>query len=427
MKERGISIEESSGGIYHARINGPITDVHMHPRIFDPRFFGTELGDIANGKAGLHMYSQAALRGGFYRGMAMTNESLRIFSPDEPDQTELIPYPVTKVDRLLAAASVIIQRSLMQIGIIMSVDREAIGLGQAEKKPAFTTKEIGDTFSNKYVRGLTGALKIFGNPSTGGFNIPPEYVIPVAKVWHKHNPIKPVGMHLENELVGQILEEWPEDIPAHIAHVSSRQELAAVIEAKDRGKDVTCEATPHHMFLTEATKEAIGPTGCMLPTLKSQEDRQYLWDNKEYIDIFASDCAPHRMIDKVGVDGKGLEKPANGVTNHDVFLPLYLAALIDGKLTEQELYERLVINPMNRFNLPDTRVHTSFVLREITAEEATKTTEYGCSPFVMSPETPKMIGRISTMVGSDGRLMISTVGNEPLLTARPGYQNLIRF
>jgi hypothetical protein len=326
------------------------------------------------------------------------------------------------IDRLYAAAQTITENSLMKTGIIMGVDPEAIGLN--ENSNGFSTRKIEEVYSSREVKNLTTALKIYGDYTTGGYNIPLRTIIPVAETWDDHNHGKPVILHLEDEAVGYILEAWPANIPVHIAHVSSKEELEAVIIAKQNGKDVTCEATPHHMFLTEKTRDEIGAFGCMKPSLKPEEDRKFLWDNLEYIDIFASDCAPHRLRDKIGPDGKDLEKPAFGVTNHDVFLPLFFQAILDGKLTEQRLYERIVTNPLKRFNLPFMDSYSSFSLVPVHADEATAYTEYGCSPFTRTSEAPAMRGKLE-FAQNTGRFVVQ----EGVMTKaiRPSYNNLIRY
>jgi hypothetical protein len=418
--KQGIEISREGKEPY-IDIYGAITDVHMHPRIFDNRF--PDEPDIPNGKAGLPVYTEAALRAGFSRGLAMLNESVRIHSPDEPDQTLLIPYPINNIDRLLATASVITQESLMKMGMIMLADRSVISLD--EPGETFKTEQIEKIYSSTYVRDLAAGLKIFGAYSTGGYNIPLEYVIPVAEVWHKHNPHKPVVMHLEDEAVGEILSEWPAHIPAHIAHTSSRQELEPIITAIEDGKNVSCEATPHHLTLTEATRLAIGAYGCMKPTLKTPSDIKFLWDNIDYISIFASDCAPHRHIDKVGPDGKGLEHPAFGVTNHESFLPIYFQAILEGRLTERQLYERLVLNPAARFNLPPIEAAARFHLTPTTASQAARLTEYGQSVFTRSPETPPMAGTLDTLRIA-GRVAVrgQTISRA---AAAARYSNLVRL
>ncbi|HVX58362.1 MAG TPA: hypothetical protein VG964_01335 [Candidatus Saccharimonadales bacterium] len=416
--KRGIEMSDTS-----ARIHGMTTDVHMHPRIFDPRFVSRP--DIPNGKAGVSLYSRTALKNGIQRGLFMPNETLRLYNPDFPDQTETHPYPITTPDRLLAALNVAESQSAIMAGMIFGVDPSIIGLDPASPKTRFTTRKINDIFKNKVVQDYTVALKIYGDETTGGFNIPLDHIIPVAEVWHRHNRIKPVIMHLEDEAVGQVLADWPAKIPAHIAHVSSAQELAAVIEAKESGKNVTCEATPHHLFLTEATRDALGAVGCMKPSLKKPEDLRFLWENLEYIDIFASDCAPHRLTDKFGADGQELEKPAFGVTNHDVFLPLFFQAIKEGLLSESQLYERIVVNSAVRFNLPEMPGMVTIKLDDYSAEDAVSQTPYGVSPFALSPETPQLVGPVTYVVNHLGSLMVRN--GQIAYEAQPRPENLIKL
>lgn len=415
----GLEVTGRNGKRY-ADFDGAIADVHTHPRIFDVRLDGQP--EILNGKAGIGLYSEVALKNGITIMVAMPNESVRLYNPAHPDQTELFPYPITTADRVLAAANVVTNNTLIPTGLFMGVDRDILGLGNTEESPHFTTKNIEREFSSPIVQKLTWGLKIYGSETTGGYNIPLDRIIPVGEVYNKHNPGKPIILHLEDEDVGKVLAEWPAGIPVHIAHVSSRQELEAVILAKQAGKDVTCEATPHHLFLTEETRQVIGPNGCVKPSLKPDTDRQFLWDNLKYIDIFASDCAPHRHIDKVGIDGKGLEKPAYGIANHDVFLRLFLTALEDGWITEQQLFERIVTNPAKRFNLPRMNSSTSVSLSPITAKEAVANTPYGCSPFAESSESPLMIGRVDN-VRIAGKLAVKS---QVLTNPTASYTNLLR-
>jgi dihydroorotase-like cyclic amidohydrolase len=437
---QGVETEWQSHHQYPSVIfYGSLTDVHMHPRRLDYLF--PDKDGLPNGKAGTRIYTASALLGGFTTGLFMPNEHRRLGNPNKADGTELIPAPTTTLDLLLEATSNISESSLIEAGVIFGVDTDAIGVKKLENGDfdlsGFTVNEIDKTYSSSLVNRFTAALKIYGANTTGGYNIPLETIVPVAKTWYEHNPTKPIILHLEDGDVARVLEEMPPHIPVHIAHVSSKQELEAVIAAKQAGKNATCEATPHHLFLTEKTREEIGPYGCMKPTLKSEEDRKFLWDNLEYIDIFASDCAPHRAIDKAGIDGKGIDSPAFGVTNHDVFMPLFLQAVLDGKLTLQQLYDRVVTNPRERFNLPATDTRTKFVMAPITAEEATQPTPYGESPFIArklpgesiikkSSEVPSMRGKIIYLAHRAGAILIDHDGR---LTpqAQPGYENLIQF
>jgi carbamoyl-phosphate synthase/aspartate carbamoyltransferase/dihydroorotase len=221
----------------------------------------------------------------------------------------------------------------------------------------------------------------------------------VASIWHHINPEKPVIFHVEGGDVAKLLKDIykmqdGKEMPIHIAHVSSRQELEAVIAAKEAGMNVTCEVTPHHLFLDEAVREEIGGYGCMKPSLKSREDVKFLWTNMKYIDIFASDCAPHRISDKER------DKPAFGVTNHSIMLPLLLGAVADGRLTMEDIDTKFCVSPRQRFNLPLddgslTRVLTTPETANITAEDHDALAEYGQNPFVRLGNRFHLLGRIA--------------------------------
>ena len=60
--------------------------------------------------------------------------------------------------------------------------------------------------------------------------------------------------------------------------------------AKERGLPVTCEVSPHHLFLTQRDVPRIGEYRSVVkPPIVEEEDRQALWDNMEFIDCFATD------------------------------------------------------------------------------------------------------------------------------------------
>lgn len=325
---------------------GPF-DPHGHPRIFDrivpDNFIPMNNGE--DGKAGLNVYTRAALLSGFTGMIAMTNEMGRRFTGITSEHTELIPYPVMGLDRQLAAEFSIGQESVIPMGYNLCLD----------PKQTYTPdgrvdgRKLDSVFREASGRAM--GLKIFGDISNGGFNIDPLDIPDVTRIWHYYNAESPVTLHLEDSHVALVLEDIAniaigKEIAINIAHVSSRQELEAVIEAKKAGMNVWCEVTPHHLFLTEDERETQGGYGCMKPTLKKQEDIDFLWANIDYIDFFGSDCAPHRVSDKEAAN------PTFGVTNHTVMLPLLLGAVRDGKLTMDQLYKKLCVNVRERFGLP---------------------------------------------------------------------------
>lgn len=108
---------------------------------------------------------------------------------------------------------------------------------------------------------------------------------------------RPLVAHAEGRtLASAILMSALTDRPLHLAHVATREEILLIRAAKERGLKVTCEVTPHHLFLTE--KDLSGGWGEVRPRLTTQEDVDALWRNLDVIDCFATDHAPHTVAEK---------------------------------------------------------------------------------------------------------------------------------
>jgi hypothetical protein len=393
-------------------VNGPIVDAHMHPRIYD------------RSKAGLDSYTQTAIKSGITAGAFMLNESMRRADSESSDGTKTIPFPINNAERLDVTATIVDQYSRIQAALLPVIDSS---IAYLKKKPeVFSRRKLRKEFSDPRFQELAAGIKIFCDPSTGNFNVDPEIAVEIAKIFNEFNPGKTTVLHAEGKNVANTLEDWPHDIPVDIAHVSSKEEMEAAIIAKENGKDVHIEATMHHMALNESAADEIGPYAYMKPPLKSESDRNYLWDNEQYIDRFGSDCAPHRDIDKVGIDGKGRPDPAFGVTNHGEFLPYFINAVMEGKLTEHELYDKISTKPRERFHLPRFEVVTKFILKEVFTEETAAKAEYGCNPFVKLSEAPKMRGRL-VMVSTKASKILLSHNSELTQNAEPKYGNLVTF
>jgi carbamoyl-phosphate synthase/aspartate carbamoyltransferase/dihydroorotase len=111
---------------------------------------------------------------------------------------------------------------------------------------------------------------------------------------------------------------------------------------------VTCEVTPHHMFLTNQDIPAIGAGKSEVrPRLASPSDQQALWDNLEYIDCFATDHAPHTLEEKTG------ENPPPGFPGLETALPLFLNAIHEGRLSLEDVIKRMYTRPKEIFSIPD--------------------------------------------------------------------------
>lgn len=160
---------------------------------------------------------------------------------------------------------------------------------------------------------------------------------------------KPLCIHAEGETLAAALKLAEEmKRPVHVCHVSRKDEIELIRAAKERGASVTCEVTPHHLFLTEADIPVIGAGRSEVrPRLASFTDQQALWDNLEMIDCFASDHAPHTLADKDGLN------PPPGFPGLETALSYYLTAIEAGRLSLDQLIARCYTNPKRIFDLPD--------------------------------------------------------------------------
>jgi len=137
----------------------------------------------------------------------------------------------------------------------------------------------------------------------------------------------------------------------HVAHLSTRGALQAVREAKRKALPVTCEVTPHHLLLTDEAVRGYDTNTKMMPPLRSEEDRQALWEGLAdgTVDAIATDHAPHHLDDKC----VEYDKAAFGVVGLETAVPLCLDRLVDKKIISlSRLVELLSSNPARILGLP---------------------------------------------------------------------------
>jgi dihydroorotase len=131
----------------------------------------------------------------------------------------------------------------------------------------------------------------------------------------------------------------------HVCHVSTAHELALIRDAKARGVNVTCEVTPHHLFLTSKDEVRLGPLGRMNPPLRSPADTEALWANLDIVDCLATDHAPHTLAEKRS------PTPPAGVPGLETALPLLLTAAREKGLPLHEVARLMAEGPARIFGL----------------------------------------------------------------------------
>lgn len=167
-----------------------------------------------------------------------------------------------------------------------------------------------------------------------------------ARAWH---PERPLLCHAEGRTVAAaILAAHLAGRAIHICHVSRQDEIELIRAAKEKGIRVTCEVTPHHLFLTDADIPTIGQGRAEVrPRLATRADRDALRAQLDIVDCFATDHAPHTLSEKDSAN------PPPGFPGLETALPLYLALVDAGLLTLDGLIERMVTNPRRIFGLPE--------------------------------------------------------------------------
>ncbi len=278
-----------------------LTDVHVHLR--EPG--ATHKEDFDSGTA-------AALAGGVTTVLAMPNT-----------QPPLVDAP--SFEMALEAAR---HKARCDYGIYLGA-----GLDNAQSLPALAEQAAG--------------LKLYLDATFG------PLLLDDITAWMDHMQAwphnRPIAAHAERvSLAGLLFVAGLYNRPVHICHVSRREEILLIKAAKAKGVPVTCEVGPHHLFLSTQDLQSLGPGRCEVrPRLASPQDVQALWENLDGIDCFATDHAPHLLIEKDS------DSPPPGFPGVETMLPLLLTAVAEGRLSLDNLVSRLHTNPRRIFGLPE--------------------------------------------------------------------------
>jgi dihydroorotase-like cyclic amidohydrolase len=317
--------------------------------------------------------TEAALAGGFVNVFDMPNNQ---------------PEAITTADRLEDKIELATRQAVADVGFYFGSLGDNIGEFQRASELAF-------------------GLKLYLNPTTGNYKIDVDGLTEIYHEWHKVAPDKIILLHAEEDVVEAAMEMVRRTgHPTHIAHVSNRRELQAVMDAKKEGLPVTNGVCPHHLFLTDEDAVGLGAYGLMKPALKSQADQEFLWANMPEIDVFETDHAPHTIEEKQS------DNPPFGVPGLETLLPLLLQAEREGRISRDDIIQRTALRPRQILRLPHAPDSIITVIPEEYEVERDKLhTKAGWSPF----EGRLVFGRVAT-VQHHGRIVYR--GGKVL--ARPG-------
>ena len=185
----------------------------------------------------------------------------------------------------------------------------------------------------------------------------------------------------------------------HVCHISTKESVELIRQAKAEGLDVTCETGPHYLVMDDNMLEENGRFK-MNPPLRSKEDREALVQGllDGTIDMIATDHAPHSAEEKA----RGLEKSAFGVVGIETAFPIIYTYLVKpGILSLERAVDLLCANPRKRFGLTLGR---DFSVWDLDAESTVDSKDF----LSMGKATPfegwKVSGRCLATI-RDGRIV----------------------
>jgi len=183
----------------------------------------------------------------------------------------------------------------------------------------------------------------------------------------------------------------------HVCHISAKETVALIRQAKREGLDVTCETGPHYLLKNDMELQEDGRFK-MNPPIRTEEDRQALLEGllDGTIDMIATDHAPHSAEEK----GRGLEKSLMGVVGLETALPVLYTGLVGpGILSLEKLVALMSINPRARFCLPWDEDYSLW--------------DFGIS-YPVNPEEFLTMGRATPFAGETvyGRCKANIVGGK---------------
>ena len=320
-----------------------LCDVHVHFR--EPGFSYKET--IASGSA-------AAAHGGYTAVCTMPN-----LDP-VPDSAEHLQVQLDAIKR--GAAIKVLPYGAITVGEKGErlADMEAI----SDKVCAFSDDGKGVQNDEMMREAMTAAKRLGkiiaahcedNSLLLGGYIHDGEY----ARM-HGHRGISSASEYKQIERDLRLAEET--GCAYHVCHISTKESVELIRQAKARGVNVTCETAPHYLVLCDEDMQEDGRFK-MNPPLRSREDKKALIEGIKdgTIDMIATDHAPHSAEEK----GRGLEKSLMGVVGLETAFPvLYTELVMKNIITLDRLVELMSFKPKERFGIDTNNDFAVFDISE---------------------------------------------------------------
>lgn len=177
---------------------------------------------------------------------------------------------------------------------------------------------------------------------------------------HGHRGISSASEYKQIERDLRLAEET--GCAYHVCHISTKESVELIRQAKARGVNVTCETAPHYLVLCDEDMQEDGRFK-MNPPLRSREDKKALIEGIKdgTIDMIATDHAPHSAEEK----GRGLEKSLMGVVGLETAFPVLYTELVKKNIiTLDRLVELMGFKPKERFGIDTNNDFAVFDISE---------------------------------------------------------------
>lgn len=357
-----------------------LCDVHVHFR--EPGFSYKET--IASGSA-------AAAHGGYTAVCTMPN-----LDP-VPDSAEHLQVQLDAIKR--GAAIKVLPYGAITVG--EKGERLADMKAISDKVCAFSDDGKGVQNDEMMREAMTAAKRLGkiiaahcedNSLLLGGYIHDGEY----AKM-HGHRGISSASEYKQIERDLRLAEET--GCAYHVCHISTKESVELIRQAKARGVNVTCETAPHYLVLCDEDMQEDGRFK-MNPPLRSRADKEALIEGIKdgTIDMIATDHAPHSAEEK----GRGLGKSLMGVVGLETAFPvLYTELVTKNIITFDRLVELMSFKPKERFGIDTNNDFAVFEIGEA---------------YKIDPKDFLSMGRATPFAGREvfGRCLL-TVHNEKVV------------
>lgn len=360
-----------------------LCDVHVHFR--EPGFSYKET--IASGSA-------AAAHGGYTAVCTMPN-----LDP-VPDSAEHLQVQLDAIER--GAAIKVLPYGAITVGEKGEklADMEAM----SDKVCAFSDDGKG-VQNDEMMREAMTAAKRLGKIIAahcednsllfGGYIHDGEY----ARM-HGHRGISSASEYKQIERDLRLAEET--GCAYHVCHISTKESVELIRQAKTHGVNVTCETAPHYLVLCDEDMQEDGRFK-MNPPLRSREDKKALIEGIKdgTIDMIATDHAPHSAEEK----GRGLEKSLMGIVGLETAFPvLYTELVTKNIITLDRLVELMSFKPKERFGIDTNNDFAVFDISEA---------------YKIDPKDFLSMGRATPFAGREvfGRCLLTVHGGKAVYKA----------